>query len=108
VPLRPVHEHPWDPPPAAPRALQDRLSGQAELRDRPGSIGLVAGIDIGFEDGGGVTRAAVAVLRQGDLRLAESGLARRPTTFPCPACCRFARSRPRSMPWRRCAARPTC
>jgi deoxyribonuclease V len=82
VPLTPAHEHPWDLTPAAARALQDRLSGQAELRDRLGSVVLVAGIDVGFENGGSVTRAAVAVLRLFDLQLAESSLARRATGFP--------------------------
>jgi deoxyribonuclease V len=82
VPLTPVHDHSWDLTPAGARALQERLAGQAELRDRLGSIALVAGIDVGFEDGGRVTRAAVAVLRRGDLQLAESSLARRPTDFP--------------------------
>jgi deoxyribonuclease V len=82
VSLTPTHEHPWDLTPADARALQDRLSGQAELRDRLGTVGLVAGIDVGFENGGSVTRAAVAVLRLSDLQLAESSLARRATGFP--------------------------
>jgi deoxyribonuclease V len=82
VSLTPAHEHPWDLTPADARALQDRLSGQAELRDRLGSVVLVAGIDVGFENGGSVTRAAVAVLGVFDLQLAESSLARRATGFP--------------------------
>jgi Endonuclease V len=52
------------------------------VRDRLGPIVLVAGIDVGLEAGGGVTRAAVAVLGAGDLQLAEFSLARRPTDFP--------------------------
>jgi deoxyribonuclease V len=43
---------------------------------------LIAGIDVGFEDQGRVTRAAVAVLRSADLQVVESALARRPTAFP--------------------------
>ena len=82
MPLTPVHAHAWNLSPAGARALQDRLSGQAEVRDRLGPIALIAGIDVGFEAGGGMTRAAVAVLRAGDLQLAESSLARRPTDFP--------------------------
>jgi deoxyribonuclease V len=82
VPLIPVHPSAWDLSPAAARALQDRLSGQAELRDRLGAPALVAGIDVGFEDRGRVTRAAVAVLRLADLQMVESALARRPTVFP--------------------------
>ncbi|MGH6895167.1 MAG: deoxyribonuclease V [Geminicoccaceae bacterium] len=82
MPLTPVHEHPWNLTPAGARALQDRLSGEAELRDHLGPIALVAGIDVGFENGRSVTRAAVAVLHQGDLQLVESSLARRATGFP--------------------------
>ena len=82
MPLRPVHQHAWDLSPAAARALQDGLAVQADLDDRLGQLGLVAGIDVGFEDRGGVTRAAVAVLRLADLQLVESSLARRPTSFP--------------------------
>jgi deoxyribonuclease V len=82
VPLTPVHATVWDLTPADARALQERLSGQAELRDRLGAPTLVAGIDVGFEDRGRVTRAAVAVLGFADLQMVESALARRPTTFP--------------------------
>jgi deoxyribonuclease V len=82
VPLRPVHGKAWDLTPAEARALQERLSGQAEVRDRLGALALVAGIDVGFEERGRVTRAAVAVLRVADLQLVESTLARRPTAFP--------------------------
>jgi deoxyribonuclease V len=82
VPLTPVHRNAWDLSPAEARALQERLSGQAELRDRLGAPALVAGIDVGFEDRGRVTRAAVAVLGFADLQLVESALARRPTAFP--------------------------
>jgi deoxyribonuclease V len=82
VPLTPVHGNAWDLTPAAARALQERLAGQAELRDRLGAPALVAGIDVGFEEDGRVTRAAVAVLGVADLLLVESALARRPTAFP--------------------------
>ena len=82
MPLTPVHEHAWDLTPAAARALQAELAPRAELADRFGALTLVAGIDIGFEQGGAITRAAVAVLRLTDLVLVESALARRPTAFP--------------------------
>ena len=82
MPLTPVHRNAWDLSPAEARALQERLSGQAELRDRLGAPALVAGIDVGFEECGRVTRAAVAVLGAADLQLVESALARRPTAFP--------------------------
>jgi deoxyribonuclease V len=80
--LTPVHHHVWDLIPAEARALQGSLAPRAELRDRLGRLALVAGIDVGFEDRGRVTRAAVAVLDLAELRLVESSLARRPTNFP--------------------------
>jgi deoxyribonuclease V len=82
VPLIAIRPSSWDLSPGEARALQERLSSQAETRDRLGTPALVAGIDVGFEDRGRITRAAVAVLRCGDLQLVESGLARRPTRFP--------------------------
>jgi deoxyribonuclease V len=72
VPLRPVHGNAWDLTPAEARALQERLSGQAEVRDRLGAPALVAGIDVGFEERGRVTRAAVAVLGVADLQQWQS------------------------------------
>ena len=82
VPLIAVRPGSWDLSPSEACALQARLSGQAETRDRLDAPVLVAGIDVGFEDQGRITRAAVAVLRSSDLRLVESALARRPTQFP--------------------------
>jgi deoxyribonuclease V len=82
VPLSPVHRNAWDLTPAEARALQARLCGRAELRDRFAAPALVAGIDVGFEERGRVTRAAVAVLGLPDLRLVESALAGRATAFP--------------------------
>jgi deoxyribonuclease V len=82
VPLKPIHEHPWDLTPAAARALQAELAGRVEPFDRFGAIELVAGIDVGFEQGGALTRAAIAVLRLADLAPVEHAIARRPTTFP--------------------------
>jgi deoxyribonuclease V len=43
---------------------------------------LVAGVDVGFEEGGRITRAAVAVLTFPALGLHERAVSRRETTFP--------------------------
>ena len=82
MPLTPAHEHPWDLTPAAARALQAELAARVEPRDRFGAIELVAGIDVGFEQGGTLTRAAVAVLRLPDLAPVDEAIARRLTVFP--------------------------
>ncbi len=82
MPLTPAHRPDWALSPAAARDLQARLADRVEQGDRFGSIALVAGIDIGFEQAGKVTRAAVAVLGLPELALVESALARRPTDFP--------------------------
>jgi deoxyribonuclease V len=82
VPLTPAHDHAWELCPAAARDLQSALADQVEIEDRFGELALVAGIDIGFEAAGKITRAAVAVLRLPELALVESALARCPTRFP--------------------------
>jgi len=93
MPLTRARHHAWDLIPTAARELQLSLAGQVELVNRFGNIRLVAG-DIGFEQAGKVTRAAVAVLRLPDLAAIEQQMARQPTRFPyVPGCCRFARSR---------------
>jgi deoxyribonuclease V len=63
-------------------ALQTRLQSQVVLADRLGDVRFVAGTDVAFEDGGAITRAAVALLTFPELELVEYALARRPTRFP--------------------------
>jgi deoxyribonuclease V len=58
------------------------LRGSVIRKDDFGPVSRVAGVDVGFEDGGTVTRAAVAVLSFPELRLVDRALAKRPTTFP--------------------------
>ncbi|QQS53136.1 MAG: deoxyribonuclease V [Candidatus Competibacteraceae bacterium] len=76
------HAHPWDLDPAAAIALQRNLRAHLMLSDQIGPVRRVAGVDVGFESGGGVTRAAVAVLRYPELEVLETAVARQPTTFP--------------------------
>lgn len=76
------HRHPWDVSPAEARAIQQRLRGMVETADRLGPVETVAGVDVGFEQGGRITRAAVVVLRLADLRPVEQALVRAPTCFP--------------------------
>ena len=75
--------HPWPGSAAEARALQQRLRGGIVAHDAlPGPVRRVAGVDVGFEDGGRITRAAVAVLDADSLQLLEHRIARVPTTFP--------------------------
>jgi deoxyribonuclease V len=74
--------HPWNLNPAEAIALQRELRPHLILHDRLGLVRRVAGVDVGFEAGGTVTRAAVAVLRYPELEVLETAIARRPTTFP--------------------------
>ncbi|RJT34197.1 deoxyribonuclease V [Rahnella woolbedingensis] len=69
------------------RALREEqriLADQIELLDPPEftTPSLIAGVDVGFEQGGEVTRAAVAVLRYPTLELVEYQIARIPTVMP--------------------------
>ncbi|MBE9178169.1 deoxyribonuclease V [Oculatella sp. LEGE 06141] len=75
-------DYPWADTAEEAIALQQSLRQQVITTDQVGSVGLVAGVDVGFEDGGETTRAAVAVLSFPDLQLQEQVLARRPTSFP--------------------------
>lgn len=74
--------HPWDVTPAEARAIQTALRDRVVIEDRVGQISTVAGIDVGFEEKGAITRAAIAILSYPDLTLVEHRVARRPTCFP--------------------------
>lgn len=63
-------------------ALQNQLRSQIVTVDRFDSVSTVAGVDVGFEQDGAVTRAAVVVLSFPQLAPLEYQLARRPTDFP--------------------------
>jgi len=78
----PCPRHPWDLTPSEARLLQTRLAPLVVPHDDFGRIETVAGVDVGFEDGGRSTRAAVAVLRLSDLTLIDLAVARQPTAFP--------------------------
>ncbi|MCL4802626.1 MAG: deoxyribonuclease V [Burkholderiales bacterium] len=81
-PRPPIISHRWDLTPKEAVALQRELAGRVERADRIGEVRHVCGIDVGFEAGGAITRAAVAVLAFPGLALVEHALARRKTSFP--------------------------
>ncbi|WP_414584805.1 deoxyribonuclease V [Scytonema sp. PCC 10023] len=63
--------------------IQEKLKDEVITEDKlKEPVQYVAGVDMGFEADGTISRAAVAVLSFPDLQLQETSLARRPTTFP--------------------------
>ncbi len=74
--------NPWPTTPREAIALQETLRGLVIARDEVGEVRHVAGVDVGFEDGGRTTRAAVVLLGFPDLRPVEQRVARVPTAFP--------------------------
>lgn len=74
--------HNWDIDIKQARQLQQQLAQQVCTEDRFDRVSRVAGTDVGFEDGGKTTRAAVAVLSFPELELIEYRISRRATRFP--------------------------
>ncbi len=77
-----LSDHSWNLSPQEAIALQKALRTQVITQDQFDSIQRVAGVDVGFEDQGRITRAAVAVLSYPQLEVLETAIARRPTSFP--------------------------
>lgn len=64
-------------------AIQEQLQAEVITEDKfKEPVEYVAGVDMGFEAEGTISRAAVAVLSFPDLQVIETSLAYRPTTFP--------------------------
>ena len=74
--------HSWDLTPQQAIALQQELRLRVVTQDKFGPIRTIAGVDVGFEEQGGITRAAVAVLSFPSLELVASAIARQPTRLP--------------------------
>ena len=74
--------HAWDVTPEEARAIQQELRGEVIVEDRLGEVRTVAGVDVGFEEHGTVTRAAVVVLTFPEVAPVASAIGRRPTHFP--------------------------
>ncbi|GAB3513471.1 deoxyribonuclease V [Pseudoxanthomonas daejeonensis] len=73
----------WDGSVAGARTLQAQLAAQVVLEDVfPRPLRTVAGFDVGFEDQGDITRAAVVLLDAESLQTLESHVARLPTAMP--------------------------
>jgi deoxyribonuclease V len=74
--------HSWDLSPREAAALQLRLRDRVIREDRIGAVRRIAGVDVGFEDDGRTTRAAIAVLDYPGLALVDRAVVRVPTRFP--------------------------
>lgn len=74
--------HRWDVSPAEAIVIQEKLRQEVIRTDELPEVFSVAGIDVGFENEGSVTRAAVVVLSFPELVVQQSILVRRPTCFP--------------------------
>lgn len=81
--MKPVITHEWPETAEEAIALQQQLRDQLILTDQiQEPVRHVAGVDVGFEEDGTITRAAIAILSFPELELQESAIARCPTTFP--------------------------
>lgn len=73
----------WDGSTAQARVLQLELAQRVQLKDGYRKrLRTVAGFDVGFEDGGAITRAAAALLDAATLQPIAMHVARVPTTMP--------------------------
>ncbi|MBO9492914.1 deoxyribonuclease V [Thalassotalea sp. G20_0] len=72
----------WDLSYAEAISIQTTLASQVIQQDDLPEITRVAGVDVGFEDNGRVTRAAVAVLAFPALELLDYTIAKVPTRMP--------------------------
>ncbi|MDX1497732.1 MAG: deoxyribonuclease V [Salinisphaeraceae bacterium] len=78
--IKPLHD--WNLTPKQAVQLQKELAQRVVLEDALYTPRYVAGVDVGFEDGGATTRAAVVVLQLETLEPVDQVIARRPTDFP--------------------------
>ena len=72
----------WGGSTADARAIQTQLADKVVLADEFGPLKVIAGVDVGFEDGGKITRAAVVLLDAETLEPLAQALARIPTCMP--------------------------
>jgi deoxyribonuclease V len=75
--------HGWNISVAEARDIQLALREKVIKEDRiTNNVTTVAGVDVGFEDNGNTTRAAIVILTYPGLEFCEYTIARRKTSFP--------------------------
>ncbi|HZX18017.1 MAG TPA: deoxyribonuclease V [Pseudomonas sp.] len=72
----------WDGSAAAAREMQKHLATQVRLEDDYPPLRVIAGVDVGFEEGGTITRAAAVLLDADSLEPLAESVARIPTSMP--------------------------
>ena len=72
----------WDGSAAAAREMQKHLATQVRLEDDYPPLRVIAGVDVGFEEGGAITRAAAVLLDAESLEPLAESVARIPTSMP--------------------------
>lgn len=72
----------WDRTTAGARTLQSQLAREVKLIDEFPPLRIVAGVDVGFEENGNVTRAAAVLVDAKTLALVAEAVVRLPTTMP--------------------------
>lgn len=76
-------QHDWPTTVSEAIVIQEKLRTQVITADQfPEPVKYVAGVDMGFLADGTISQAAVAVLSFPDLKLVETSIAHRPTSFP--------------------------
>lgn len=73
--------HSWNVTPEEAIAIQEELRHSVIRTGELSAISTIAGVDVGFEDNGTTTRAAVVVLRYPELEICETALYRLPVNF---------------------------
>ncbi len=72
----------WDGDVPRARRLQSELAARVRLHDDAAQPHRVAGVDVGFEEGGAITRAAAVLLDAATMRPLAEAVARLPTRMP--------------------------
>jgi len=74
--------HTWPNSTAEAKVIQEKFRSKVITSNQLQHVQTVAGIDIGFENNGNITRAAIAVLSFPELELVEQRVVRDKTRFP--------------------------
>lgn len=74
--------HDWPSTTKDARQIQDTFCKRVIRSSKISKVSLVAGVDIGFENQGKISRAAIVILSYPELELIEKQITRVKTTFP--------------------------